>query len=162
MKRKAEIAFSLMMVLVFAFAVYEARGWRIYARLLPWVLGFPMLALALAQLALDIRKRRLKSGDRAGEEAGAEIPAPVVRQRTLSIMAWLIGLFLAIWLLGFMPSILLFTFLYLKIESGEGWWFAILLSAATWGFMFGLFQWALSLPFPPGLLVDWISSLFGF
>jgi len=151
-----------MMVIVFAFAVYQARRWPIYARLLPWALGFPMLALALAQLALDIRKKRAKSGDRAAEEPGAEIPAPVVRWRTLSIMAWLIGLFLAIWLLGFMVSIPLFTFLYLKIDSGESWWFAILLSAVTWGFIFGLFQWALNLPFPPGPLVTWISSLFGF
>jgi hypothetical protein len=121
-----------------------------------------MLALALVQLTIDIRKRRVKSTDRAAEETKAEISAPVVRRRTLSILAWLLGLFLAIWLLGFMPSIFLFTFFYLKIESGESWWFSILLGAATWGFMFGLFQWALSLPFPPGLLVDWISSLLGF
>jgi hypothetical protein len=158
LKRKAEIAFSFLMVLVFAFAVYEARGWRIYARLLPWVLGFPMLALALAQLALDIRKRRLKSGGGASEVEATEIPAPVFRRRTLSIMAWLLGLFLAIWLLGFMVSIPLFTFLYLKIESGESWWFAILLSAVTWGFMFGLFQWALNLPFPPGLLMEYLFA----
>ena len=48
MKHRGEkIAFSLMLVFVFGFAVYEARGWQLYARLLPWVLGFPMLALAL-------------------------------------------------------------------------------------------------------------------
>lgn len=150
-----------MMVIVFAFAMYQARRWPFYARLLPLVLGFPMLALALAQLALDIRKRRGKPSDRVDEEVGDEIPAPVVRRRTLSILAWLLGLFFAIWLLGFMPSVLLFTLLYLKIESEESWWFSIPLGVATLGFTFGLFQWALSLPFPPGLLVDWISSLFG-
>jgi hypothetical protein len=117
-----------------------------------------MLALALAQLALDIRKRRLKSGGGASEVEATEIPASVFRRRTLSIMAWLLGLFLAIWLLGFMVSIPLFTFLYLKIESGESWWFAILLSAVTWGFMFGLFQWALNLPFPPGLLMEYLFA----
>ena len=162
MKRKAEIAFSLMMVMVFAFAIYEARGWRIYARLLPWVIGFPMLTLALIQLAIDIRNRGTKSDDRTAGEEEVQIPAPVVQRRTFSIIAWLFGLFLAIWVLGFIVSIPLFTFLYLKIESGESWWLAILLGAVTWGFTVGLFQLVLTIPFPPGLLVDWISSLFGF
>ncbi len=160
MKRKAEIAFCLMMVILFALAMYQARKWPFYARLLPLALGFPMLGLALTQLAVDIRKRR-RPAVTATEEAVAEIPQVVVRRRTLSIIGWLLGLFFAIWLFGFMPSILLFTFLYLKIESDEGWLFAILLSAATLGFTFGLFQWALSLPFPPGLVVEWISGLFG-
>jgi hypothetical protein len=157
MKRKIEIAFSLMMVVVFAFAIYEARDWQLYARLLPWVVGLPMLGLAVAQFALDIRDCRTKVSHIADSEATSEIPAPTVRWRTISIIAWIISLFLAIFLLGFSISIPLFTFLYLKIESDEKWWFAILLSVVAWGFFFGFFKWAVSLPFPQGQLFRWLA-----
>jgi hypothetical protein len=39
MKQKAEIVFSALLVFIFAFAVHEARGWQLHARLLPWVVG---------------------------------------------------------------------------------------------------------------------------
>jgi hypothetical protein len=157
MKRKVEIGFSLMIVLVFAFALFEARGWQIYARLLPWVVGLPMLALALCQLALDIRHGGTKVNHITPSGAACEIAAPVVQSRTISILAWLLGLFLAIWLLGFSISIPLFTLLYLKIESQESWWLAIFLSAVAWGFFFGFFKWAVNLPFPEGQLFSWLA-----
>ena len=150
-----------MLVFVFGFAVYEARGWQLYARLLPWVLGFPMLVLALTQLVLDIRGKGTKSDDKVTGGEVAEVPSNVVRARLLSVVAYLVGLLLAIWLLGFMVAVALFTFLYLKMESGESWWLSILLSVLTWGFIFGLFRWALDMPFPEGLLVDWFRSYFG-
>ncbi len=161
MKRKAEIAFSLMMVLVFSVVLYQARGWRIYAKLLPFVIGFPMLAMALAQLVLDLRKKGAQSGDTFGGAIAGDIPEPVVRKRTLTIVGYLLGLFLSVWLLGFSISIPLFTFLYLKLESGESWWLSILLTVLAWVFIIGLFEWLLEQPFPQGLLTGWVVDLFG-
>jgi hypothetical protein len=153
MKQKAEIVFSALLVLVFAFAVYEARGWQLHARLLPWVMGLPMLVLSLSQLVLDLRKKGPVT-DESGTEVVGEIPLPIARQRAISIVLWLLGLFAAIWLLGFSISVPLFTFLYLKFDSGEDWWFAALLTALTWGFFYGLFVQLLNLPFPEGALFE--------
>jgi hypothetical protein len=159
LKRKAEILFSLMMVCVFAYVVYAARGWRIYAKLLPWVVGIPLLVMALSQLALDIRKREAEAEPLSPGGIGDGLPADVVRKRTLTVVGYLVGLFFSIWLLGFSLSIPLFVFLYLKLESGEGWWFSLLLSTLTWGFIIGLFEWLLDQPFPSGLLMEWLMNL---
>lgn len=158
MKQKAEIVFSALLVLVFAFAVYEARGWQLHARLLPWVMGFPMLILSLGQLIQDVRKKKPVTNE-PGTEFGGEIPLPLARQRAISIILWLLGLFGAIWLLGFPVSVPLFTFLYLKFDSGEDWWFAALLTALTWVFFYGLFVQLLNLPFPEGALFEWLDDL---
>lgn len=157
MKQKIEIAFSLMMVMVFAFGIYEARGWQLYARLLPWVVGLPMLVLAVAQLAFDIRDCRIKVSHITDGGEASEIPAPTARRRTISIITWIISLFVAIFLLGFSISVPLFTFLYLRIESYEKWWVAILLSAVAWAFFYGFFKWAVSLPFPEGQVFRWLG-----
>ena len=156
MKQKIEITFSAAMVLVFAFAVFEARAWQMHARLLPWVIGFPMLILTISQLVLDIRE--IGNSVQEAKPVTGGIPANVARRRAIWILAWILGLFLAIWLLGFHISVPLFTFLYLKIESEENWWLAILLSVVAWGFLFGLFDWILKLPFPEGELVNWLGG----
>lgn len=161
MKRKAEIAFSLMMVFIFAFVVYEARGWRIYAKLLPFAVGLPMLAMALTQLILDIRRRGARTDDTSDGEIAGNVPSPIVRKRTINILLYLLGLFFAVWLLGFSITIPLFIFLYLKMESGEKWWLSILFSAIAWVFIIGLFDWLLEQPFPSGLLTSWLMDLFG-
>ena len=161
MKRKAEIAFSLMMVFVFAVVLYQARGWRIYAKLLPFVIGLPMLAMALTQLVLDIRKREAASDDSPAGGIADGIPVELVRRRALTIVGYLLGLFLSVWLLGFYLSIPLFTFLYLKLESGESWWLSILLTVLAWVFIIGLFEWLLEQPFPQGLVISWLMDLFG-
>jgi hypothetical protein len=160
LKRKAEILFSLMMVLVFAVVLYQASGWRIYAKLLPWVIGFPMLAMALVQLTLDLRKGASEPEPTSPGGMVDEIPSDLARKRTLIVVGYLLGLFVAIWLLGFSISIPLFIFLYLKLESDESWWLSILLGALAWGCIIGLFEGVLDQPFPSGLLVQWLMGLF--
>lgn len=153
MRRKAEILFGLGMLAIFAFALFEARSWPIYARLLPWTIGFPMVALCLVQVLLDFRRR----SPGTAEARWAEMSASVARSRTLAILAWIAGFSLAIWLLGFPLAVPLFTFFYLKIESGESWRLALLLSLVGWGLLVGLFDWALNIPFPDGELLVWLG-----
>lgn len=153
MANRAKIGFSALMVLVFAFAVFEARTWQIEARLFPWVIGFPLLALALIQLALDIWKPR----GNTSEDASVEVPAWIVGRRTVPIIAWIMGFVLAIWLLGLSISVPVFTFLYLKLQAQERWWLAVLFALVAWGVLFGLFDRALHLPFPEGRLLRWLG-----
>ena len=159
MKRKIEIAFSSAMMLVFAYALFESRNWKFHARLLPWVVGVPMLFLACGQLLVAIWGKAAINDEAAKSNETEEIPLSLVRRRATSIALWLLGLFVAIWLLGFSISIPLFTFAYLKLESKEAWWFAILLSALCWLFLFGLFEWTLNVPFPKGELLEWLNVL---
>ncbi len=157
MKRKVEIAFSSVMVLVFAYALFESRNWQFHARLLPWVVGVPMLFLACGQLFTAVRSKFGVNDEAATSDGAVEIPLSLVHRRASAITLWFLGLFVAIWLLGFSLSIPLFTLAYLKLESKEAWWLAILLSALCWLFLFGLFEWTLNVPFPKGVLLELLN-----
>jgi hypothetical protein len=69
------------------------------------------------------------------------------RWGSLEIWAWLWGLFFAIHLIGFPIALPLFVFLYVK-SYGGGWTTTIVLTALTWGFLHGLYDYLLNVPWP--------------
>jgi polyferredoxin len=90
-------------------------------------------------------------------ESAREIAPDEVRNRTMVIASWIVGFFLAIWFLGFTIASALATFLYLKVSSGERWATSIALAFVAWAFFYGMFDYALKLPFPEGVLMDWLE-----
>jgi heme/copper-type cytochrome/quinol oxidase subunit 2 len=108
--------------------------------------------LALAQLGKDMFGREKPKGALAAWETAVDVPPEVARQRTISILIWTIGFFLAIWLLGFSYSVPVTMILYLKFAGKEKWPMTIAVSFFTWVFIYGLFERMLSIPFPEGLL----------
>ena len=66
------------------------------------------------------------------------------------------GFFLAIWILGFVPASAIATFLYLKFGAAEKWPMTATLTIACWLFFFGVFDYALQLPFPHGAIFDFV------
>jgi hypothetical protein len=115
----------------------------------------PGLALAVVQLVRDATGRRDPEGGPAHRQPG--IPAALARRRTAEIAAWIVGMLLAIWLIGFAGATLLVTLLYLRIGAGERWPISLALSAGGFLVVYGLFQRALGVPFPPGALVAWLG-----
>ena len=79
------------------------------------------------------------------------------QRRTANIGAWIVGLFVAIWMIGFNIAIPLFVFLYLKVESREKWWFSLLFAGVGWAFVYGLFIRVLHIPFPEPQLFLWLG-----
>ena len=128
------------------------------AALFPMVLGFPCLVLALAAFAQELFNtlRRAKETANPGEMASALEPA-VVRSRAVSIVAWILGFFLAIWLLGFVVAVPVASFLYFRFAGGEKWPISIVLSLAAGAVFYGLFDYLLHLPFPDGTLLTWFN-----
>ena len=88
----------------------------------------------------------------AAWEVAADVPPEVASRRTVSILIWTVGFFIAIWLLGFSYSIPVSMILYLKFAGKEKWPMTIAVTFFTWLFIYGLFERALSIPFPEGLL----------
>lgn len=160
MKLRPQAIFSLVCLIFFVVFVYLAKDWRLQARLYPWVIGIPMVILALIQIILD-----LKGVERKPESDGAPVDFqmtqtvdPVLaKQRTVNIFSWILGFLVVIWLLGFAVTIPLFVFLYLKVQSKEPWLLSIILTAAAWFAFWGLFVWLLNLPFPEGLILTWLG-----
>lgn len=146
----ARVAFSLGVVLLFLWALWQSRGFGVRAGLFPWAVTVPGLCLAIAQLARDLAGPSERSPT-------PELPFEERGNRTLEIAAWVVGMFAAIWLLGFAAATLLTTFLYLKLGARERWATSLVLSLAAFLFVYGLFQRALGVPFPPGRALDWLG-----
>jgi len=154
--------FALLMVGIMSYVVYEAMyGFGAFeprAGMFPWVVGVPSLALAIYIFVKEAltSTRKIKTGGlyEVPDEPGIE---PFVeRQRTFAIGCWIVGFFLAIWIVGFIPASAIATFLYLKLGAGERWPVTLAITAGAWLFFFGLFDYALQLPFPRGALFDWL------
>jgi hypothetical protein len=152
--------FTLVVIVVLGLALWQSRNFGYRAGLFPWIIGTPTLILALAQLGRDLYGRTKKSSVIPGEtaEAAAEIPPQLVRKRTLSILLWIIGFFVTIWLLGFSYAVPLTILLYLKLAGKEGWKITALITFFAWLFFWALFEKTLNVPFPEGLLFTLIKG----
>ena len=144
--------YTLIVATIIALALFQSRNFGFRAGLFPWVIGIPTLLLALVQLAKDLTRH--KNEPAADHEA---IAPEAVRQRTLSIIAWTVGCFLAIWLLGFSYAVPLFIFLYLKVEGREGWLMSVTVTFFSWLFFYMLFERMLNVPFPDPLLLSFFQ-----
>ena len=89
-------------------------------------------------------------------EGASDLPTHVVVRRSLIVGGWIVGFFVAIWLLGFSLAIPVATFLYLK-AAREKWLLTIVLTALSWGFVYGIFERVLLVPFTPGQLFVWLG-----
>ena len=70
--------------------------------------------------------------------------------------SWIVGFFMAIWFLGFVQASAIATFLCSKLGASEKWSVSLALTAACWLFFFGVFGYGLQLPFPHGVVFDWV------
>jgi len=154
--RTWDAVFAGFLILVFVLALWESRNFGYRAGLFPWTIGGPVLALTIAQLFLLLTGKATKTAGAEGETA-AELPEDVVFSRTTSIIGWIVGTLIAIWLVGFSLAVPLTTFLYLKLSGREKWPIAIVFTLASWTFFYGLFEYAMNIPFPEGQIFKWID-----
>jgi putative tricarboxylic transport membrane protein len=152
-----ETIFSLFIIVVFVVALWQSLGFDFRTGLFPWAIGFPVLALTIVQLIVDLTGKEGKSHGDHSEEAGPGLPMDVVNRRTLGIFGWIIGYFAAIWLLGFSVGVPLCTFIQLKIGFREKWPLSVVMTAFAWAFIYCLFDRVLHIPFPTGQLFLWLK-----
>ncbi len=155
MKVRPQAIFSFVFLIFFLVFAYQAKDWRLQARLYPWAIGIPMLVLALIQVILDVRGVERKQRDDVTPvdfQMTQTVEPEIAFRRTINIFMWFFGFFFGIWLLGFSITIPLMVFSYLKIQSNEKWWLSLTLTAAAWFCFWGLFVKLLNLPFPDGVI----------
>ncbi len=154
-------AFSLLVLVFFGYMVWEAGDWRLQARLYPWVIGIPMIILAIVNLVQEFQGS--KEGQ-ASDDAPADfqltrvVDRAVAVRRTVMILSWILGFLAGVWLVGFSITIAAMTFGWLKIQSREGWPMSLVLTAAAWLVYYVLFERTLLLPFPDGVLFLWLGG----
>ena len=134
----------LMALLIFWSLTYPA----LETKLLPIIFCTTVLVLAVAELWREGR------GEKGAKNTSAERTAGPVKEAVsnhIKIAAWVVGLFLGIYLLGFFVAIPVFIFLYLCLH-GKRWIVAIGLAALMEAVIYGLFTVALRIDLYRGLL----------
>jgi TctA family transporter len=154
--------FALLIVGVFAYVVYQSvYGFGAFeprSAFFPWAIGMPCLILAIYVFSKEVLtpKKVIKTATAYAAPEEPEIEPIIERQRTFAIGCWIVGFFIAIFVLGFIPASAIATFLYLKFGAGERWPVTLAITVGCWLFFFALFDYALQMPFPQGALFEWL------
>ncbi|MGH7825651.1 MAG: tripartite tricarboxylate transporter TctB family protein [Candidatus Binatia bacterium] len=141
-----KILFTLFIGFVIGLALFVAKDWPLRASIVILLLGGVGMLLAAVQLFLDLKR----PADAAKPERPTFDVAALEHQGrwgSLEIWGWLWGLFFAIHLIGLPIALPLFVFLYVKIYGGR-WATAVLLTAVTCAFLYGVFEQILHVPWP--------------
>lgn len=180
MRLRVSAVFTLALLLLFLWAVGEAgrwewgrwvqldfaRGWRVQARLFPWIIGIPMALLTAVQLVQELwgRKKAAAAGATGAmayaalvEEHAEPVEPGEERRRTVNIVAWILGFVAAIWLLGWPIGVSLSTLLYLKLAR-ESWAMSAAITVGTWLSFYLLFDCTVHVPLGEGVLLGGFSN----
>ena len=154
----APVVFTISIIVLLALALWQSRNFGYRAGLFPWAIGIPTFILAIAQLGRDLYGKQKKKVAEFGESTDVEVSPKETKQRTIAVILWTVGFFLAIWILGFSYAVPLTILLYLKFAGKESWQMTALVTFFSWLFYWGLFEKLLNVPFPEGLLISLIKG----
>ena len=160
MKVRPQAIFSFVFLIFFVVFAYLAKDWRLQAKLYPWVIGLPMVVLALIQVILDLKGIERKQEDATPVDfqfSQTAVEPAVAKRRAITMFTWFFGFFFGIWLIGFSLTIPLMVFGYMYIQSKEKLWLSLTLTAIAWVFFYALFVRLLTLPFPDGMIFTWLG-----
>jgi hypothetical protein len=143
---------SATFVVIFASAAVVAKlNYPAEAASMPLFIGGIGAALSLLQLIVELRASRSS----AHEEQ-------IDLRKDLPIYLWVWAFVGAVVAFGFVLAAPVMLFAYLRWRSRESWWMCLLLSAAVFGVLYGLFETALGVPLFEGLVTplieDWLTA----
>jgi len=151
MPRTATLILSVGVMLMAGYGVYAATAWPWKAALFPLAIGIPLFCLAAVEALWAF------FGHAETKQDAMDLQITPPGRATWIAAAWMLIFFAAVVLLGFEIAVPLFVFVYLKFQGGEGWTLSIVITVIVAVFFYGLFDALLHLPFPPGLLLDWLG-----
>jgi putative tricarboxylic transport membrane protein len=154
--------FALFWIVVFMYVLRETlvviRPEDERPAIFPLIIAIPSLALAVLAFGQEfVTILRRGASEANGSGTTLSLDSALVRRRAVSIIGWMLGFFLAIWLLGFNIAVPVATFLYLKVGARERWPITAFLTLLAWLFFYGVFDYTLHLPFPKGELFLWLK-----
>ncbi len=153
MHRTASIVLAVLVMIATGYGVVTAWHWPAKAALFPLAIGIPLFCFAAAEAAWALFGSRERGGAAMDFQVSVEGHGT---RRTGIAVAWMLGFFAAIMLLGFPIAVPLFVFLYLRLQGREGWVLSVVMTAVVWALFYGLFDRLLHLPFAVGWLLTWL------
>jgi hypothetical protein len=157
---------STVLLVVFVAAFLGAREWPFDAKIFPMIVSGVGIALALLKMGLTLRPPRatdtpVAANTVAGveltdedEEADQELEyvfERATRMDWVRVLSWAAAFFLGLFLVGAIPTILVFTVLYLKFEAQSSWLVSVVYAGLLGGLLYAA-QELLNILLPSGVL----------
>ena len=136
--------FDSFILLVFVFLLIISANYPFELKLLPWIFIILAIILLIVQIIRDNFLEKDKEA-KGWTDLNLNEWFKTIKSDSgpyLGAIAWVMGLFVALYLLGFVAAVPLFTVLFLK-ANGESWFFSIGLSVLVWGAFFFIFVYVL-------------------
>jgi len=150
--RKYNIVFLTILFVVMIAAIVATLSYPVKARLFPFiVIGISIILLMgeLTKAFFAIRSPRQDGGlkrEKQPENGNANS-----RKIFWGMLAWIGGLAMSIWILGYIVALPLYTFIYLRLHD-QKWRWAISLSIAMFIIVYIGFNTLLKIPLYEGLI----------
>jgi hypothetical protein len=179
---------TVFMLVIFTGMVIIASGYPAGARFMPYVLGFPAIALCLLQLFLDARERHRNNAvaadtpsevQRAEEQVSRAVghqvhfdvgdillpeqglPPGEQLRREVIVWVYFLSLILGIILFGFHLSVPVFLIVFLRYRAEASWKLTLGLTVSVCIFLFATFEYLLHITLHTGFITDWIMDAIG-
>ena len=152
---KVSTFFNVVILLFLMFLIAISIGYPWQLKLLPWIFIALALLLEIGQIVREVRKKDKVAEDTEGELKLHKWIADMkgANRGYATAMLWMLGLFVSLYVVGFLVTVPLFTILYLK-RYGNTWQFSIGLSVIVWGIFFIVFIFGLKVSFYQGWLLS--------
>ncbi len=157
MHNKASLALAVLIMIASGYGVLAAWSWPWKAALFPLTICIPVFCLAAAEALWSLFGKAPAEGQASDFQLSRHLPEREMLRRTAIAIAWMLGFFAGIVLLGFPLAVALFVFLYLRLQGRESWTMSLSFTAVLWLVFYGLFDQLLHLPFPSGWLASWFG-----
>jgi small-conductance mechanosensitive channel len=144
--RRGNLIFTIALLLVSILLLRATLPYPFKAKLFPLIILITVLILLIIQIVREVVALRVKG-------ATEKKRANSFRSKHLTILFWMVGTVLMLWVLGFMGTVILLPFLYLRFEK-ESWLLSITLSLGCGVFFYGLFGYLLKMPLYPGMILE--------
>ena len=178
---------TLLMLAIFASMLIVASRYPAGARFMPFVLGFPALALCFLQLFLDARERHAakqaagkseveKAEEEVSKAVGHEVhfdvgnilmpgqedisPREQLRREGVA-WAYFLGLIAGIIFFGFHVTVPIFLIAFLRFRAKSSWTMALGLTAFACFVLFYAFEYVLRITLHTGFITDQILERIG-
>ena len=187
--KSTSFVMNFVMLAIFVVMVVVASHYPAQSRFMPFVVGFPAIALCLLQIFLDVRAARRPKPEFIDmrsefERAEAEVSrltgrhmefevahtllpaaeAPAVQtdtvRREIVLWAYFLGLIAGVLFFGFWITLPIFITAFLRQEAELSWRRALILGIAATAILYVVFERTLHASLHPGFITERVVDLF--
>jgi hypothetical protein len=142
--KRGSLIFAVVLLLITISLVAVTMGYPLRSKL------FPLIALTVALVLLVIQIFHEFSALKQ-KDSGTDGEVKKLSSEHWIIWAWLVGTLILLWIFGFMGTVILLPFLYLRFHK-ERWLISLTVPLGCGVFFYTLFSLALDMPLYPGIL----------